>query len=62
MDWTIDDFELSETTYNSLKRAGINKVGDLYNRNQEGFMWTISIGRKSLDELLKKSEAGFILK
>lgn len=49
----IDDLELSVRTYNCLKRAGINKLGDLVDKlPDDGLMKIRNLGRKSLEEIL----------
>ena len=43
--------------YNCLKRAGINTVAELAQRNQEDMMKVRNLGRKSLEEVEQKLEA-----
>ena len=43
--------------YNCLKRAGINSVAELVQRNQEDMMKVRNLGRKSLEEVEQKLEA-----
>jgi DNA-directed RNA polymerase subunit alpha len=50
----IEELELDVRTYNCLKRAGINTVGDLCNRTKEDMMRARNLGRKTLDNLLIK--------
>lgn len=50
----IDELELSVRSYNCLKRAGINTVGELCNRTSEDMMKVRNLGRKSLEEVLSK--------
>lgn len=50
----IEDLELSIRTVNSLKRAGINTVGDLLRPREEDMMGVRNLGRKSLEEVLDK--------
>ncbi len=60
---SIDDLELSVRSYNCLKRAGINTVGELCDRTSEDMMKVRNLGRKSLEEVLAKlSELGLSLK
>ena len=47
---------LLKTWQISLKRAGINTVEELTNRTPEDMMKVRNLGRKSLDEVLKKLE------
>ena len=59
----ILDLELSVRSYNCLKRAGINTVGELVNKTAEDMMKVRNRGRKSLDEVLAKlKELGLSLK
>jgi len=53
-DMTIDELELSVRSYNCLKRAGINTVGELVNKTPEDMMKVRNLGRKSLEEVLAK--------
>jgi len=48
-DMTIDELELSVRSYNCLKRAGINTVGELVNKTPEDMMKVRNLGRKSLE-------------
>ncbi len=62
LEMNIDELELSVRSYNCLKRAGINTVGELCNRTSEDMMKVRNLGRKSLDEVLAKlSELGLSL-
>ena len=61
-DMPIDEIELSVRSYNELKRAGINTVGDLTRRFSEDMMGVRNLGKKLLDEVLSKlKEMGFDL-
>ena len=63
LDMTIEELELSVRAYNCLKRANINTVGELVQRNQEDMMKVRNLGRKSLDEVeLKLQELGLGLR
>ena len=57
LDMTIEELDLSVRSYNCLKRAGINTVGDLTNRTEEDMMKVRNLGRKSLEEVLNKLKA-----
>ena len=62
LEMNIDELELSVRSYNCLKRAGINTVGDLINRTPEDMMKVRNLGRKSLEEVLQKlTELGLAL-
>ncbi|MCL1845571.1 MAG: DNA-directed RNA polymerase subunit alpha [Defluviitaleaceae bacterium] len=50
----IEELDLSVRSYNCLKRAGINTVDDLANKTEEDMMKVRNLGRKSLEEVLKK--------
>jgi len=50
----IEDLDFSVRSYNCLKRAGINTVGDLINRTEEDMMKVRNLGRKSLEEVMNK--------
>lgn len=60
---SIDELELSVRSYNCLKRAGINTVGELCSKTEDEMMKVRNLGRKSLDEVLAKlKELGLSLK
>ena len=62
MDMNIDELELSVRSYNCLKRAGINTVGDLIGKSEDDMMKVRNLGRKSLDEVIGKlASLGFKL-
>ena len=50
----IEDLDLSVRSYNCLKRAAINTVGDLIVKTEDDMMKVRNLGRKSLDEVKKK--------
>ena len=54
LDMTIEELDLSVRSFNCLKRAGINTVGDLMNTTEEEMMKVRNLGRKSLEEVIKK--------
>ncbi len=59
---SIDELELSVRSFNCLKRAGINTVGELCNKTPDDMMKVRNLGRKSLEEvLLKLKELGLAL-
>jgi len=51
---TIDELDLSVRAFNCLKRAGINTVGELVQKNQEDMMKVRNLGKKSLEEVEQK--------
>jgi DNA-directed RNA polymerase subunit alpha len=52
----IEDLDFSVRTYNCLKRAGINTIGDLVARSEEDMMKVRNLGKKSLEEVIQKLE------
>lgn len=54
LEMTIEELDLSVRSYNCLKRASINTVEDLASRSEEDMMKVRNLGRKSLEEVLKK--------
>jgi DNA-directed RNA polymerase subunit alpha len=62
LEMSIEDLDLSVRSYNCLKRAGINTVEDLANKTEGDMMKVRNLGRKSLEEVLKKmSDLGLAL-
>ena len=59
---TIEELDLSVRSFNCLKRAGINTVGDLINKSEDDMMKVRNLGRKSLEEVMAKLDSlGFTL-
>lgn len=54
---SIEELELSVRPLNCLKRAGIFNVDDLVKRSEEDMLKVRNLGRKSLDEVIKKLES-----
>ncbi len=54
LDRKIEDLDLSVRSYNCLKRANINTVGELTQKTEEEMMKVRNLGRKSLKEVVKK--------
>ena len=54
LEMSIEDLDLSVRSYNCLKRAGINTVEDLGSKTEGDMMKVRNLGRKSLEEVLKK--------
>lgn len=50
----IDELELSVRSYNCLKRAGIDTIGELIGKTPDEMMKVRNLGRKSLDEVEEK--------
>ena len=50
----IEELDLSVRSYNCLKRAGINTVGELTQKTSEEMMRVRNLGRKSLKEVIQK--------
>jgi len=57
LEMTIEELDLSVRAYNCLKRAGINSVAELVQRNQDDMMKVRNLGRKSLEEVEQKLAA-----
>jgi DNA-directed RNA polymerase subunit alpha len=53
----IEDLDLSVRAYNCLKRAGITRVGQVLEMNEDELLGVRNFGRKSLDELREKLES-----
>lgn len=59
----IDELNLSIKVYNSLKRAGINTVGDLDQRTQKELLQIHNFGKSALNSLIESlDEAGIELR
>lgn len=56
LDMTIEELDLSVRSYNCLKRAGINTVGELINKTEDDMMKVRNLGKKSLEEVQQKLE------
>lgn len=56
LEMTIEELDLSVRSYNCLKRAGINSVEELVDKSEEDMMKVRNLGRKSLEEVIKKLE------
>lgn len=54
LDMTIEELDLSVRSFNCLKRAGINSVGELVTKNVEDMMKVRNLGKKSLEEVDRK--------
>ncbi|HZJ77379.1 MAG TPA: DNA-directed RNA polymerase subunit alpha [Clostridia bacterium] len=54
LEMTVEELDLSVRSFNCLKRAGINTVGELINKTEEDMMKVRNLGRKSLDEVVSK--------
>lgn len=62
LEMTIEELDLSVRSFNCLKRAGINTVGDLINKSEDEMMKVRNLGRKSLEEVMAKLDSmGFTL-
>lgn len=51
---SIDELDLSVRSYNCLKRAGINTIGELVSKTADDMMKVRNLGRKSLEEVQEK--------
>lgn len=54
LDQPIEELELSVRSYNCLKRAGIDSIGQLADKTEEDMMKVRNLGKKSLDEVKGK--------
>ncbi|MDO4565071.1 MAG: DNA-directed RNA polymerase subunit alpha [Clostridia bacterium] len=54
LEMNIEELDLSVRSYNCLKRAGINTVDELVQRNEDEMMKVRNLGRKSLEEVQQK--------
>ncbi|MEG6523394.1 DNA-directed RNA polymerase subunit alpha [Desulfotomaculum sp. 1211_IL3151] len=54
LEMTIEELDMSVRSYNCLKRAGINTVEELIQRNEEDMMKVRNLGKKSLEEVINK--------
>lgn len=62
LEMTIEELDLSVRSFNCLKRAGINTVGELVRKSEEEMMKVRNLGKKSLEEVEHKlRELGFTL-
>lgn len=57
LEMNIEDLDLSVRSYNCLKRASVNTVGDLADKTEEEMMKVRNLGRKSLEEVIQKLES-----
>lgn len=57
LEMTIEELDLSVRSFNCLKRAGINNVGDLISKSAEEMMKVRNLGRKSLEEVMSKLDS-----
>jgi len=56
LDMKIEDLVLSVRSYNCLKRAGIETIGELTAKSEEDMIKVRNLGRKSLKEIKEKLE------
>ncbi len=54
LDMVIEELDLSVRSYNCLKRAGINTVGELTNKTENEMIKVRNLGKKSLEEVKQK--------
>ena len=54
LEMNIEDLDRSVRSYNCLKRAGINTVEELVQRDEDEMMKVRNLGRKSLEEVQQK--------
>ncbi|MGL5902255.1 MAG: DNA-directed RNA polymerase subunit alpha C-terminal domain-containing protein, partial [Cetobacterium sp.] len=62
MNTRIEELDLTVRSFNCLKKAGIEEVGQLAKMSMNELLKIKNLGRKSLDEILEKmKELGFDL-
>lgn len=54
LEMTIEELDLSVRSFNCLKRASINTVGELIDKSEDDMMKVRNLGKKSLDEVVSK--------
>lgn len=54
LEMTIEELDLSVRSFNCLKRANINTVGDLISKTEDEMIKVRNLGRKSLEEVIHK--------
>ncbi|KYO63904.1 DNA-directed RNA polymerase subunit alpha [Thermovenabulum gondwanense] len=57
LEMPIEELDLSVRSYNCLKRAGINTIGELIQKTPEDMMKVRNLGKKSLEEVEEKLAA-----
>ncbi|MBR0112891.1 MAG: DNA-directed RNA polymerase subunit alpha [Clostridia bacterium] len=57
LEMTIEDLDLSVRSFNCLKRAQYNTVGDLITKTEDDMMKVRNLGKKSLDEVVSKLQS-----
>ncbi|MFD0705542.1 DNA-directed RNA polymerase subunit alpha [Alloscardovia venturai] len=57
LDIAIEDLNLTQRSYNCLKREGIHTVGELVKRTEQDLLDIRNFGQKSIDEVKEKLEA-----
>jgi len=57
LEMPIEELDLSVRSYNCLKRAGINTIGELIQKTPEDMMKIRNLGKKSLEEVQSKLES-----
>ncbi len=63
MEMTLEELDLSQRSYNALKRAGHEKVSDIANLSLAQLTYTKNLGKKSVDEVVEKvGQLGFEIK
>lgn len=60
LEMTIEELDFSVRSYNCLKRAGMNTVGELVQKTEDEMIKVRNLGKKSLEEVEQKlEELGF---
>lgn len=53
---TIEEMDFSDRTFNCLKRAGINTLGECLKLSEDNYFKVRNLGRKSFEEVVEKIE------
>ncbi|MGB4023629.1 MAG: DNA-directed RNA polymerase subunit alpha C-terminal domain-containing protein, partial [Acutalibacteraceae bacterium] len=54
LEMPVEELELSMRSFNCLKRAGINNVGELIQKTEQEISKVRNMGKKSLEEVKNK--------
>ena len=54
LDKTLEELDVTVRSYNCLKRAGINSVGDLVKMSEDDLCHIRNMGRRCVEEIVKK--------
>ena len=57
MEIPIEDLNLTQRSYNCLKREGIHTIGELVKRSEQDLLDIRNFGQKSIDEVKEKLDS-----